>query len=190
MLFTKGTRWFGAGIAFGIDKSYKGSNPLDLNNNSSDYISVFALRTFARFYPKDNFILGPTLEWYRLHYTEYEEFKHQIIPGIDIGYSFNIRNRVMPYFIGSPQIGVSIVPNEFDNAYVNWGFALSGKFGTVIRFTDQLSMYIEPEFTLPHESDQLFSIHLGMSFSWGKNSFSLGSTLFPYKELMYFREFQ
>ncbi len=164
-LSSKGNRWFGGGIAFQQLSSF------DTDHDSNLF---FLFQTFARFYPRKNFILGPNLEW--LH----QEKDNSILVGIDVGYSININERIMPYAIFNPQTGIRI--ESGNKAQFNSGLILNAKLGALITFNRKVGMYIEPQLSLP-TYEYLISYSVGMTYSFGKELFSLGSTLFPFKEL-------
>lgn len=165
-LSDQGNRWFGVSIAWG---SYMSGQALIYSTIEE---KVFALRTITRFYPMRNFILGPSVEMYRIG------DKYNILAGGEIGCSFNVRNRFMPYAIANTQLGIILESSE--NPVM--GISLSAKAGGLVKLSDKLGLYVEPEFNILNKDNRL-SFHGGFSYSAGRNIFSMGSTLFPNKEV-------
>lgn len=174
---TKGTRWFGG--------SFKLSNERFTSYNFSNYddksvlYRTFSLSTITRFYPADNFILGPSFQYLLFVDRSGGDVSRDnlFLLGADIGYSKNVRKRVVHYGLVNPQLALGI---SRDGYYpVSPDFFLTVKFGAIYMLNKYVGLQVEPSFPIfpMMYSGFTWDLFVGFTFSLDRNFFSMGTSL-------------
>lgn len=188
-LSQKGSRWFGGSFKINNERDTRYHYPNNNNNSNSDYTTTvlkrtFTLSTITRFYPRDNFILGPSFKWSLISdRSGYSVERSQILLlGADIGYSRNVRKKVIYYGLVNPQLALGIHNGGDwgDERMVYPDYFLTVKLGAIYMFNKQIGLQVEPSFPiLPYVYDGFtWDLFFGFTFSLDRNFFSMGTSLF------------
>ncbi len=174
-LSKKGTKWYG------LDLSFSSNRMLEEDSR----INTFSFITITRFYPANNFILGPSFQFSRSVYRE-NEYKRSINNydfGMEIGFSVNVNNKIMPYLILSPVLDLAVSDaNIFRYGYssekeTETTFEAKAKLGCLIYLNDYVGLQLEPNYELISEEEVYsFGFTIGFTFSFNRRIFSTSST--------------
>lgn len=180
-----GSRWFGG--SFKISNERESVPDFDYPNNGYKYRTALyrtmALSTITRFFPRDNFILGPSFNWLLyVDRSDYSVKRDQLfLIGADIGYCKNIRKKIIHYGLANPQfgLGISTGRNWHDGRSVYPDFLLTVKFGTIYMLNKNLGLQIEPSFPIiPFMSEGMtWDLFVGLTLSLDRNTYSIGTSI-------------
>lgn len=173
----RGSKWYGMELHFSSLRIFDGEGSMN----------TLKLNSITRFYPAKNFILGPSFTYSRLSLGELGDRESYSIFnfGMDIGFSNNIKNRAIPYFIINPKLSMYTAGYSGDVEGEPY-FKVEAKAGCIVNINDFVGVQIEPNYLVqPAEEIYAIGFNLGFTFSLDKNLFSLGaSSRSPLDEIM------
>lgn len=171
-----GDKWLGIELNFNSLRALGGTGSFNTLNISS----------VTRFFPADNFIIGPSFAYSRLSFGESGDREAYNIydMGLDIGFSGNIKNKVMPYFILNPVFSLFTERYEGEG-YGEPSFVGNCEFGTNIFINENVGIQLEPMYTImPLEELHFWSFNFGLTFNLNKNLFSISKSSKNYLDLL------
>lgn len=173
----RGSKWYGMELHFSSLRAFGGEGSMN----------TLKLNSITRFYPANNFILGPSFTYSRLSFGEWGDRESYSIfnIGMDIGFSNNIKNKAIPYFILNPKLSMYTAGYSGDVEGEPY-FKVEAKAGCIILINEYVGVQIEPNYQMePSYEMYSFGLNVGFTFTLNKRLFSLGaSSRSPLDEIM------